>query len=58
MSKPYVSEFANFMNQYLENHPNVVEQQKHGADFFWKLKYEKAEPVSADSSATSSIHRT
>jgi len=54
MSKPYVSEFANFMNRYLEDHPKVVEQQKRGADFFWKLKYEKAAAVQADSSGIQS----
>jgi hypothetical protein len=28
MAKGYVSEFSNFINQYLETHPAVVEEQR------------------------------
>ena len=35
MDKSYVSEFANFMNRYLKNHPEEVEEQMRGYNFFW-----------------------
>lgn len=31
MGKAYVSEFANFMDQYLKDHPAEVEEQRHAA---------------------------
>lgn len=35
MDKFYVSEFTNFMNHYLAEHPEVVEDQKHGWKIYW-----------------------
>ena len=48
MSKPYVSEFANFMDKYLEDHPTIVVQQQRGANFFWDMEYRKAASDKAD----------
>jgi hypothetical protein len=49
MGKPYVSEFTDFMNQYLEAHPEVVEDQRRGWEFFWKRKAEiRAPEISKD----------
>ena len=44
MGKPYVSEFTEFMNQYLEAHPEVVEERQRGWEFFWKRKAETRAP--------------
>jgi len=33
MNKSYVSEFAVFMNQFLAEHPEAVEEQRRGAGF-------------------------
>ena len=44
MGKPYVSEFTKFMNQYLDEHPEVVEEQKRGWASFWQLKAEIRAP--------------
>jgi hypothetical protein len=33
MGKPYISEFAKFMNQYLKEHPEQVEEQRRCAGF-------------------------
>jgi hypothetical protein len=35
MDKNYVSEFTVFMNQYLAQHPEVVQDQQRGWDFGW-----------------------
>ena len=52
MSKPYVSEFANFMDKYLEDHPTIVVQQKRGAHFFWELKFREIAPAKAVKAGT------
>ncbi|MEO8331666.1 MAG: DUF3460 family protein [Gallionella sp.] len=44
MGKAYVSEFTNFMNQYLEAHPEVVAEQRSGWESFWKRKAELRAP--------------
>ena len=44
MGKAYVSEFTKFMNQYLDEHPEVVEEQKRGWASFWQLKAELRAP--------------
>jgi hypothetical protein len=44
MGKPYVSEFSNFMNQYLKEHPKVVEEKWRRWGFFWKLNTETNAP--------------
>ena len=36
MNRPYVSEFARFMDSYLQGHPEVVEDQHAGFDIYWK----------------------
>jgi hypothetical protein len=35
MQKNYVSEFTVFMNHFLEEHPEVVEDQQHGWNIYW-----------------------
>ncbi|NNM69093.1 MAG: DUF3460 family protein [Gallionella sp.] len=45
MDKAYVSEFMNFMNRYLEEHPEVVEEQRRGWAFFWNAK---VDPTAAE----------
>ncbi|HYP67378.1 MAG TPA: DUF3460 family protein [Thiobacillaceae bacterium] len=35
MEKSYVSEFTVFMNHYLEEHPEVVEDQQRGWNIYW-----------------------
>jgi len=44
MAKGYVSDFSKFMNQYLEEHPEVVEEKKRGWASFWLLKTEIRSP--------------
>lgn len=38
MDKEYVSEFTGFIDGYLKDHPEVVEDQKRGWDIFWNPK--------------------
>ena len=38
MDKAYVSEFTVFMDHYLQVHPEVLEEQRRGWDFFWSPK--------------------
>ncbi len=38
MRTDYVSEFTQFINQYLVQHPEVVADQKVGWDIFWDHK--------------------
>ena len=44
MGKAYVSEFTGFMNQYLDEHPEVVDDQRRGWEFFWKAKVDLTTP--------------
>jgi len=44
MAKGYVSDFSKFMNQYLEEHPEVVEEKKRGWASFWQRKTEIRAP--------------
>ena len=44
MDKAYVSEFAEFMNHYLMEHPEEIEEQKHGWDFFWSPEIDSSAP--------------
>ncbi len=44
MDKAYVSEFTDFMNRYLEEHPEVVEEQRRGWNFFWNPKVDLTPP--------------
>jgi hypothetical protein len=43
----YVSEFARFMNDYLEHHPEVTDDQKTGRGLYWDKKVEAADIDSA-----------
>lgn len=38
MDKAYVSDFTRFMNRYLEQHPEVVEDQQRGWRLGWVPK--------------------
>ena len=42
MNKAYVSDFMNFMDQYLKEHPEVVEEQRRGWSSFWEVKIDPA----------------
>jgi hypothetical protein len=44
MNKAYVSDFEIFMNQFLKEHPEVVEEQKRGWRSFWEVKIDPAAP--------------
>ena len=35
MNKPYVSEFTQFMDRFLAEHPDVVRDQARGWHMFW-----------------------
>lgn len=38
----YVSEFENFMNRFLDRHPEVVEDQRSGRLIYWDHKVDLA----------------
>jgi hypothetical protein len=38
MDRHYVSEYTRFINCYLEEHPEVVEDQKRGWNIYWGHK--------------------
>ena len=42
MNKAYVSDFEIFMNQFLKEHPEVVEEQRRGWRSFWEVKIDPA----------------
>jgi len=42
MDKSYVSEFTIFINRYLEEHPEVVEDQRRGWDIYWNPEIDLA----------------
>jgi len=44
MAKGYVSDFTKFINQYLDEHPEVVEVKKQGYASFWQRKAEIRAP--------------
>lgn len=48
MDKSYVSEFTNFMNHYLKEHPEVAEEQTCGYNFFWNPEIDREELENAD----------
>lgn len=48
MQKSYVSEFTVFMNHYLEEHPEVVEDQHRGWNIYWDHKVDFAELKQAE----------
>jgi hypothetical protein len=43
MDKNYVSEFTVFMNKYLKENPDVVEDQRRGRDIHWNPKIAEQE---------------
>jgi hypothetical protein len=45
MKTTNVSEFELFINQYLANHPEVVEDQKRGWDRYWNPKGDQETPM-------------
>ena len=50
MTKPYISEFESFMNQFLESHPEVIEEQRRNWRSFWEAEIdpETAHPRKED----------
>jgi hypothetical protein len=36
MNTNYVSDFSSFLNRYLADHPDVVQDQKDGRSIYWK----------------------
>lgn len=51
MSQAYVSEFTQFMQQYLAEHPEVVEDQRYGRQIYWdrQVDFAAQENASRDS---------
>lgn len=56
MDKHYVSEFTNFMNHYLEEHPEVVEEQMRGYNFFFNPEIDREELGNADEGSIPDDH--
>ena len=48
MDRNYVSEFTVFMNQFLQDHPEVVKDQQFGWNIYWNPKGSRAEPNEAE----------
>jgi hypothetical protein len=50
MTKPYISEFETFMNQFLQSHPEVIEEQRRNWRSFWEpeIHHETAHPRKED----------
>jgi hypothetical protein len=53
MNRDYVSEFTLFIDQYLEQHPEVVEAQRCGWDFGWHTAW--FDPQAAREAAEDSV---
>ncbi len=47
MDKEYVSEFTQFMNRFLDAHPEVVKDSQRGWDIYWNPKIEPSLPDEA-----------
>ena len=47
MRKGYVSEFENFMGQYLQDHPEEVAAKRRGWSEFWRPEVNPAWPVAS-----------
>jgi uncharacterized protein DUF3460 len=56
LDRHYVSEFTTFMNQYLEEHPEVVADQARGRAIYWDKKqdFEALQKEAADSTPAES----
>lgn len=48
MDKSYVSEFTVFMNHFLDEHPEVVEDQHRGWTIYWDHKVDFTELKEAE----------
>ena len=50
MEKSYVSEFTVFMSRYLQEHPEVVEDQQRGWNIYWNhaVDFEELKQVKED----------
>jgi len=50
MEKGYVSEFTVFMSRYLQEHPEVVEDQQRGWNIYWNhaVNFEELKQVKED----------
>ncbi|WP_435626691.1 DUF3460 family protein [Candidatus Ferrigenium straubiae] len=48
MDKHYVSEFTNFMDHFLEEHPEVVEEQMRNFNFFYNPEIDRDELENAN----------
>lgn len=51
MKSGYVSEFTRFIDQYLLEHPEVVEDQREGWNIFWNRHVDFAEQKQAEEDA-------
>jgi hypothetical protein len=52
MAKGYVSDYTKFINQYLDEHPEVVEEKMQGWASFWQRKTEiRAPEITKDDNA-------
>lgn len=51
LGEGYVSEFTAFMNDYIKQHPEVVEDQRKGRAIYWdkKVDFEAQDKAEADS---------
>lgn len=47
MDSPYVSEFEQFINHFLEEHPEVAEDQRQGRQIWWDRKVDLAQEEKA-----------
>lgn len=47
----YVSEFTDFMNEFLKNHPEEITEQRKGWNIYWnkKVDFEAQEEAEKDS---------
>lgn len=48
MDRAYVSEFTQFIDQFVEEHPEVVEDQRVGRALYWDKKLDLAEQEKAE----------
>jgi hypothetical protein len=44
MNKNYVSDFEAFMSRFLEEHPQVLEEQRRNWQSFWEIKMDRSMP--------------
>lgn len=51
MNKAYVSEFTRFIDQYLQDHPEEVEEQRRGWNIFWHRHVDFAAQKEAEAAA-------